>query len=76
DLNFGGYQTILGNSEIWKRLNLNLDRQEFIKTLDKIREIRNDVMHFDPDGLDKNSIELLEEFSHFLKSLRKCLIEK
>ena len=43
-----------------------------IETLNKIREIRNDIMHFDPDGLDDESIKTLEEFADFLKSLRKC----
>lgn len=72
DLSFGGYYTLLGKPDIWSRLGLSLDRQTFIETLDKIREIRNDIMHFDPDGLDDESIKTLEEFAHFLKSLRKC----
>ena len=72
DLSFGDYHALLSKPEIWERLSLNLDRKEFIDTLDDIREIRNDIMHFDPDGLDDKCIETLEEFANFLKSLRKC----
>ena len=33
-------------------LGLAIDRAEFVRILDRVREIRNDVMHFDTDGLD------------------------
>ena len=41
-----------------------------LKRLEKIREIRNDVMHFDPDGLEDEDLNTLREFAQFLKRLR------
>ena len=55
----------------WKKLKLEVDRVEFVKRLDKIREIRNDVMHFDPDGLEDSDLMTLREFAQFLKRLRE-----
>lgn len=46
DLNFGNYLRIIENPENWDRLNLSIERSHFIHHMDKVREIRNDVMHF------------------------------
>ena len=42
---------LLQNPDHWGRLGLKMDRATFTKRLDEIREIRNDVMHFHPDGI-------------------------
>jgi predicted transcriptional regulator len=52
DLTFGEYVRLVQNEENWSKLGLAIDRVEFARVLDRVREIRNDVMHFDPDGLD------------------------
>lgn len=39
--------------------------------MDKIRDIRNDIMHFDPQGIDPESLHLLRDFVRFLKELRR-----
>src|SRR5262249_27389522 len=52
DLSFGEYVRLLENEKRWKKVGLALDRTEFVKRLVEIRDIRNDVMHFDPEGLD------------------------
>jgi hypothetical protein len=70
DLNFGHYIRLIQEEKHWKRLQLEIDRVEFIKRLDKIREIRNDVMHFDPEGLGPDDLATLTEFAQFLKRLR------
>ena len=70
DLTFGEYLRLIESEKQWKKLKLEIDRVEFIKRLDKIREIRNDVMHFDPDGLEENDLITLREFAQFLKRLR------
>jgi hypothetical protein len=70
DLTFGEYLRLLESEKNWKKLKLEIDRVEFIKGLDGIREIRNDVMHFDPDGLEEEDITTLREFALFLKRLR------
>ncbi|GAT34741.1 CBS domain-containing protein [Terrimicrobium sacchariphilum] len=70
DLTFGEYIHLLEQEKYWKKLNLEIDRSEFVKQLDKIRLIRNDVMHFDPDGLDQTDLCSLREFAQFLRRLR------
>lgn len=70
DLTFGEYIRLVESEKRWKKLKLAIDRVEFVKRLDCIREIRNDVMHFDPDGLEDADLEKLREFAQFLKRLR------
>ena len=70
DLNFGEYLRLLEQEKQWKKLKLEIDRVEFTKRLDKIRQIRNDVMHFDPDGLEAEDLATLREFAQFLRRLR------
>ena len=70
DLTFGSYVRIAENPENWERLDLNLDRKAFIGRLDEVREIRNAVMHFDPDGLTPEQVETLKLFAEFLRDLR------
>lgn len=76
DLTFGEYKNLLAKPENWTKLNLKLDRVEFIKKLEKIRDLRNDIMHFDPDGLEEKDIEILEEFAYFLRALRNLNLDK
>jgi len=38
----------------WEKLNLSLDRSHFIKQLEKVRNIRNDIMHFNPEGITES----------------------
>jgi uncharacterized Fe-S cluster-containing radical SAM superfamily enzyme len=54
----------------WEKLKVRVDRKEFISQLDKVREVRNDVMHFDPQGPDPDAMLALREFVQFLKKLR------
>ena len=69
DLTFGEYVFLLQNPENWTRLGVMIDRQAFCHQLERIRSIRNQVMHFDPDGLDGEDIKVLREFSSFLKRI-------
>jgi CBS domain-containing protein len=50
DLTFGEYIRLIENPSRWTQLSLAIDRGTFCKQLDEVRRIRNDVMHFDPDG--------------------------
>lgn len=70
DLTFGEYIRLLEPERNWAKLELEVDRAEFLKGLHEIREIRNDVMHFDPDGLDEGDLMNLRKFAQFLKRLR------
>ena len=70
DLTFGEYVRLLENKERWKKIRIEIDRVDFISRLDRIRGIRNDVMHFDPDGLDEADLDILRKFTKFLNSVK------
>ena len=69
DLTLGGYCRLLENKENWDSLNLNVDRVEFVKHLDEVRRIRNDVMHFNPDGLSEEETKKLRDIARFFENL-------
>jgi predicted transcriptional regulator len=71
DLNFGDYIRIIQKPEHWDRLDLNIERTHFISHLDKIREIRNDIVHFDPDGITSEQKEELFKMANFLAEVIK-----
>ncbi len=71
DLTFGEYVRLLSDKNRWAKLKLPIDRKEFISRLDRIREIRNDVMHFDPQGIAHEDLQAIREFVRFLKELRR-----
>jgi len=70
DLTFGEYKRLMEEPGRWERLGLRIDRVVFIGLLDKVREIRNDVMHFDPDGIPENDLGTLRDFARFLRTLQ------
>ena len=69
DLTFGEYVHLLENEENWGKLQLQLDRRTFVGDLEEIRQIRNDVMHFDPDGISDEQLRALRSFARFLTRL-------
>ena len=69
DLNFGAYCRLLENPDRWDRLGLRVDRATFVHNLGQVREIRNEVMHFAPDGLDPDEVEKLQRVAMFLRML-------
>lgn len=69
DLNFGEYVRLLENPDNWAKSGLPLDRSVFCAQLAEVRDIRNDVMHFDPDGISPTDLEKLREFARFLQKL-------
>jgi hypothetical protein len=74
DLNFGEYVRLLQNPENWKHFGFDIDRVVFCSDLDAIREIRNNVMHFDPEGIVDDDLRKLRTFTNFLKQLQSVLI--
>lgn len=70
DLTFGEYIRLLENQARWVRLNLPIDRVTFCEQLDRIRLVRNDVMHFDPDGIPQEDLNRLRDFAKFLGKLQ------
>jgi predicted transcriptional regulator len=76
DLTFGEYLWLLQNPDNWERLGLFIDRKVFVEQLNKVRVIRNDVMHFDPDGLSPDDLDMLRSFVLFLQRLRELIDKK
>lgn len=70
DLAFGEYIRLLEDTNRWSQLRLEIDRRIFIQKLDRIRQIRNDVMHFDPDGISDEDLHVLRNFTGFLQRLQ------
>jgi hypothetical protein len=71
DLTLGEYVRLLEETNRWDKLKLAIDRKEFIARLNRVREIRNNVMHFDPQGVDPEDLKALHEFVRFLQELRR-----
>ena len=69
DLTFGDYCQLLGKSDNWQKLDLNIDRAAFTKRLERVRDIRNDVMHFNPEGLDDSDTMELIDMARFFQNL-------
>jgi len=69
DLTFGEYIRLLENPQRWGQLEMVIDRALFCRNLDRVRAIRNEVMHFDPDGMRPEDLEALRDFTRLLKIL-------
>ena len=68
DLGFGDYCRILEKPELWDRLELQDDRDTFVRQLDEVRLIRNDVMHFNLGRSSVNTIGKLRTLAPFFRS--------
>jgi hypothetical protein len=71
DLTFGEYVRLLEEPERWRRLEVRVDRRTFIARLKEARDVRNDVMHFDPQGIDPTSLQALRRFLRLLQGMRR-----
>ncbi len=69
DLTLGEYLRLIENPDNWEKLDVSIDRESFVKKLDDIRRIRNDVMHFDPDGIADEDIARLRDFVRLMQAL-------
>jgi CBS domain-containing protein len=69
DLGFGQYVKILEDPQKFSKLELKIDRLLIVKQLDEVRKIRNDVMHFDPDGITSQDLDLLRQTAMFLHTI-------
>ena len=69
NLTFGEYIRLLDKPDNWSRLRYDLSRTECTKRLREIGRIRNDVMHFHPDGISPEDLELLRDTRKFLQEL-------
>lgn len=67
DLTFGEYIRLLENKNNWDRLHISLDRKYMVEKMTKIRDIRNDIMHFDPNVSNQDQIDEIRSFNHLLE---------
>lgn len=70
ELTMGDYEQILANPACWEAIGWPLDRDEVRTVIDAVRDVRNDVMHFNPDPIEpdrlakvRGLVELLLEHS-------------
>ena len=70
DMTFGEYVRLLESPDRWNRLDLRIDRSYFCGRLEFVRKTRNDVMHFDPDGIDPEQLRGLREFAQALRLIQ------
>lgn len=69
DLTFGEYVRLLEEPGRWAKSRLTVDRATFCQYLRDAAKIRNEVMHFDPDGPDEGDLLKLRHLTRFLKDL-------
>jgi hypothetical protein len=70
-LTFGEYVGLLEHPERWAQLSFPIDRATFVEKIERVRQIRNDVMHFDPDGIPEADLEALRDSTRFLQRLQE-----
>lgn len=73
DLTFGEYVKIIENPDNFLKLKLNIDRVALTRQLDEVRKIRNEVMHFDPEGVSEDDLELLRQTAQFFHEINTIL---
>lgn len=73
DLTLGGYCRLLESADNWERLDLGIDRAEFNRHLNAVRELRNDVMHFNPDGFGDDQRKTLKNVARFFDQLARMI---
>lgn len=69
DMTFGEYIRLLQNENHWQKTGLKLDRITFCSYLEEVRRIRNDVMHFDPDGIEEGDLEVIRRLAQMVQRL-------
>lgn len=69
DLTFGQYLRFIEDSSNWNKLEINCDKTMFIKHLHEVREVRNDIMHFEPAGITNEQYCLLRKVSDYLNKI-------
>jgi hypothetical protein len=74
DLSLGEYIRLLENPKRWEKLAVKIERKTFVEELKRVGRIRNDVMHFDPDGPSPEDLKTLRKFVKFLSDLEKKLV--
>ena len=69
DLTLGDYCQLFERAELWGHLNLAVDQKGFVKCLHTVREIRNGIMHFSPDGQPEEYYGKIMELVRLFRTL-------
>jgi CBS domain-containing protein len=72
DLTFGDFISLLERPEPWSRVRLSIDRGEFISMLEDVRQIRNDLMHFNPDAPMAGYLDPVRKVAGLLQKLQRA----
>lgn len=65
---FGNYVTALSKPALWSKLEWGgLGQAEFGERMDHVRQIRNQLMHFSPDPITGEEVDLLEKTARVLR---------
>ena len=62
-------QNLFLEGERWEKTGLRLDRVRFCGLLEDVRQIRNNVMHFDPDGIAEADLDKLRRLTSMFQRL-------
>jgi CBS domain-containing protein len=73
DLTFGEYVRLFQHPQVWPKLDLKIDGGVLTGLLEEIRQIRNDVMHFDPDPMTEDELKTLKRAVHLLQQLYEII---
>lgn len=73
DLTFGEYVRLFQHPDTWTKLTLKIDKSCLTAQLEEVREIRNDVMHFDPDPMTSKDLDVLKGTAKFMQQLFELL---
>lgn len=79
DLTIGEHIRLIENPANWARLGLKADRAVFVRELDVVRQLRNDVMHFDSDRItdvERGSLRNFVQFIHELKDRQAPVLDR
>ena len=68
-LNLGELIRAIQNPEYWRRLGFKHDRPILLNRLERVRKIRNKIMHFDADGIVSADKRCLKETRKILQQL-------
>lgn len=59
DMTMGQYRRVLDHPDCWTELGWPLDRRTFVDRIDELRRLRNDITHFNPDGVPEDAVDKL-----------------
>ena len=69
DLTFGHYVRIFENEELFKKIEINVNRVMLQKMLVEVNKIRNEVMHFNPEAMEEKDLITLRKTQNFLQQI-------